>query len=57
MWFQAKGAVIIMILEITEVGADVSSPLDGMGEGCSGVVLDMSVSCLEEVPDGAYGPL
>ncbi len=49
--------MIIMILEITEVGADVSSPLDGMGEGCSGVVLDMSVSCLEEVPDGAYGPL
>jgi len=46
-----------MLSEVTEVGADVASPLDGAGAGCSSVVSDMSVSGLEKIADGTYGPL
>ncbi len=46
-----------MSAEVAEVGTYVSSPVDGAGMGCSGVVSNMSVTGEEEVPDGAYRPL
>ena len=46
-----------MLSEVTKIGADVSSPLDGTGAGCSRMVLNVSVSGLEEVAYGTYGPL
>jgi len=49
--------VVIVVEEAAQVGADVTFLVNGTGTCCSGVILNVSVSCVNEVPNCANGPL